>query len=72
MKDTNLRSLEQVRRQFAAEGVSVRQWAKSHGYNPRTVYAVLAGQLACSRGASHQIALALGLKSPPVRAFLTE
>ncbi|WP_413873920.1 DNA-binding protein [Albidovulum sp.] len=72
MKDTNLQSLEQVRRQFAAEGVSVNQWAKARGYRPRTVYAVLSGQLMCSRGASHQIAVALGLKSPPKHAFLAE
>ena len=48
-----------------AEGVSIREWAQMRGYNPRTVYAVLNGQLKCKRGVSHRIAVELGIKPRP-------
>ncbi|MFZ7089841.1 hypothetical protein [Primorskyibacter sp. 2E233] len=54
-----------MRRQFEAEGISIADWAKLRGYNPRTVYAVMQGALACKRGISHQIAVDLGLKKLP-------
>ena len=71
MKDTVSLSLEQARRQFEAEGISINEWAKMRGYKPRTVYAVLAGHLSCRRGISHKIAVELGLKPAPQRTFLT-
>ena len=60
-----LQSVDDVRRRFVAEGISIRAWATMRGYNPRTVYAVLTGQLACRYGISHQIAVDLGLKADP-------
>lgn len=57
--------LETVRAQFEAEGISIRQWAREHGFKPRTVYAVLYGETKNKRGVSHDIAVALGLKAKP-------
>lgn len=47
---------------FYHRGESVRQWAKKRGYSPPTVYAILRGERACTRGVSHKIAVELGLK----------
>lgn len=60
-------TLERRRARFEAEGISVAEWARSHGFRARTVYAVLRGELKAKRGISHQIAVALGVKSPPER-----
>ena len=54
---------EDVKLEFEAAGVSIREWAPNRGYNPRTVYAVLNGSLEGKRGVSHKIAVDLGLKS---------
>ncbi|GHC22118.1 gp16 family phage-associated protein [Gemmobacter caeni] len=66
-----LMDIEVVRKQFIAEGISIRAWAESRGYKPRTVYAVLQGQLACRHGVSHRIAVDLGLKARPIKARFT-
>lgn len=51
-----------VKRSFEEQGEAIAGWARRHGYKPRTVYAVLSGQLKCRRGKSHLIAVALGVK----------
>lgn len=56
---------EQVKAKFAAEGVSVKEWAEARGYNFRTVYSILNGKRACQRGLGHTIAVELGLKEEP-------
>lgn len=43
-------------------GVSVAAWASARGFNLNLVYQVLNGQRVCRRGASHLIAIELGLK----------
>ena len=63
---------EQVRQQFEAEGISIKEWARSKGYTPRLVYAVINGSVQCKRGKSHKIAVELGLKAVPEKRFLTE
>ena len=55
----------EIKASFEAEGVSIREWARSRGYNPRTVYAVLNGELKARRGVSHRITVDLGLKREP-------
>ena len=55
-------SKPEVLRRFEVEGISIAEWARAHGYNYRTVIAVLHGRLKGSRGKSHQIAVALRLK----------
>ncbi|CAO4177596.1 DNA-binding protein [Methylorubrum populi] len=58
-------SVEEVRQRFEAEGISIAEWARTNGFNERTVYAVLRGELHARRGVSHRIAVALGLKQKP-------
>ncbi|WP_370445207.1 DNA-binding protein [Chromobacterium sp. Panama] len=55
-------SLEDVRSQFEQEGVTVTEWAHAHGFRREDVYAVLNGRTKGRHGASHRIAIALGLK----------
>ncbi|MBV8972976.1 MAG: hypothetical protein JO290_11875 [Sphingomonadaceae bacterium] len=52
--------LPQVRARLQSEGVS--NWARRHGFKPKTVFGVLSGSRACTWGKSHDIAVALGLK----------
>lgn len=54
-----------VKERFEAHGEAIADWARRNGYKPRTVYAVLSGQLKAKRGMSHKIAVALGLKATP-------
>ena len=61
--DTENCSLAEVRALFEAGGVSVAEWARVNGFSSGLVYEVLRGQRKCIRGQSHQIAIALGLKS---------
>lgn len=51
-----------VKRFFRAAGLSLADWAKTNGYEPHEVYAVTSGQTKGTRGRSHEIALALGMK----------
>jgi gp16 family phage-associated protein len=61
---------EQVRATFIAEGISIKEWAKTRGYHPIAVYRVIAGKVQCKRGVSHKIAVELGLKAAPKRPRL--
>lgn len=54
--------LEEARQVFTDQGVSVADWARHHRFSLPLVYAVLKGRNRASRGESHQIAVALGLK----------
>ena len=65
--DRPTRSLEQAKAWFRAEGVSVRQWAKSQGFEPGEVYALLNGRTRGYRGNAHRVAVALRVKQPPTR-----
>ena len=47
---------------FLYRGESVKDWAKSHNFNPEIVYSVLRGQRKCLRGQSLKIAKELGMK----------
>lgn len=51
---------------FDRLGVPFVHFARQHGYSRRTVYKVLAGDLACQYGVSHNIAVRLGLKDGEV------
>ncbi|MCO5065667.1 MAG: hypothetical protein M9924_14810 [Rhizobiaceae bacterium] len=44
-------------------GISLAEWARIHGFNIRTVRAVVRGELRATRGKGHRIAVALGLKA---------
>lgn len=56
---------DQVKKILSEHGMSVRDFAKKHGFSDSLVYAVLAGKNKATRGESHRIAVALGLKPAP-------
>ena len=47
-----------------AQGKTIRQWAKEHGFPERAVYRVLNGLDKGNFGRAHDIAVATGLKQP--------
>jgi len=47
---------------FQTNGVSIANWARQRGFNPRLVYQVLSGRRRSVRGQSFHIARALGMK----------
>lgn len=51
-----------VRQAFVEAGLSVTDWADTHGFRRESVYAVLSGRSKGRRGQAHKIAVALGLK----------
>lgn len=53
---------EQVKAEFERTGISIAKWAEAQGFDRYTVYGVLSGRHKGSRGKTHQIAVALGLK----------
>lgn len=57
---------EDVLREFARHGVSIAAWARQEGFSAPLVYQVLRGARTCTRGQSHEIAVALGLKAGAV------
>jgi gp16 family phage-associated protein len=57
-----LRTPEEIRAAFEAEGRSISQWAREHGLRPAIVYQVLSGAKKGRRGDSHRAAVLLGLK----------
>lgn len=59
--------LSEVRAIFIENGISVAEWARNHNFSLALVYAVLKGRNQATRGKSHQIAVALGLKQPKNR-----
>ncbi|MGK3273076.1 DNA-binding protein [Comamonas kerstersii] len=66
-----LKTREQVRNEFRSKGLSISAWAVKHGFNPALVTAIINDDDArparkCLRGDSHNIAVALGIKSGEV------
>ncbi|TCS38503.1 gp16 family phage-associated protein [Paucimonas lemoignei] len=59
-----VKTREQVKKEFARKGVSIRAWAIANHFDPKLVYEVLNSQPArpCVRGQCHKIAVRLGLK----------
>jgi gp16 family phage-associated protein len=49
-------------------GLSIAEWARTNGFNVRTVYAVLRGEIKAKRGIGHKIAVAAGIKKQPLKA----
>lgn len=58
----NIRTTEEARKALDFAGISISSWAKSNGFKPATVAAVLRGNLAARIGESHKVAIALRLK----------
>lgn len=59
---SSIKTLQQVRDEFARQGQTARGWAKANGFHESTVYEVLAGRKKCLRGEAHKVAVVLGLK----------
>lgn len=55
-------SPEQIKQRLRMQGVTVTQWAATHGYTRNEVYRVLNGQSKAHYGKAHDIAVALGMK----------
>ena len=54
--------INEARARLNLQGKTSRDWALEKGYDPQLVYKVLSGNRSCTRGASHEIAVALGIK----------
>jgi gp16 family phage-associated protein len=54
---------QQIKAQFRQRGETVASWADAHGFPRDVVYRVLNGRTPAWRGQTHQVAVALGLKS---------
>lgn len=62
----------EARADFITNGETIRAWASRHGFSEALVYAVLGGRVRGTRGQSHQIAVALGLKDAPRQRLTSE
>jgi gp16 family phage-associated protein len=56
---------QEIKAILAENGLSVREFARAHGFSEGLVYSVLAKKIKGTRGESHKIAVALGLKTAP-------
>lgn len=61
------RTPAEVRAWFSRHGVTITQWAQSHGFKPSVVGSLLAGRTQGNWGEAHGAAVALGLKPAPVQ-----
>ena len=57
-----MQTTDEIRLEFERRGLSMSEWARSHGFSTALVYQVLSGKRKALRGQSHQIAVKLGLK----------
>lgn len=67
----SLKKRSDVRAEFARKGWSYSAWATKYGYSPNLVIAIVNDDdhnpiRKCARGASHNIAVQLGLKEGEV------
>lgn len=51
-----------VRQQFDESGTTISEWSRQRGFDPKLVAQIMRGDRPCRRGASHRIAVALGIK----------
>ncbi len=59
---TNLKTREEVQKEFSRLGMTVAKWSRENKVNPKGTYALLYGRNAGKRGEAHRIAVLLGLK----------
>ncbi len=58
-------AIRKARARLALLGQTVQAWSTENGFDARIVYDVLSGRRKAIRGASFQIAVALGLRPDP-------
>lgn len=62
----SLKTREEVKADFAKNGISIGAWAVANGFSRMHVYAVLNGHSKAKYGQAHVIAVALGMKAGEV------
>ena len=66
------RTAEQARAEFKKAGISIAGWARANGFNTQLVFDVLAGKRNPTRGQTHNIAVALGIKEGRISSGPTD
>lgn len=66
MKTKQLKTVEQVKADFAAAGITISEWARANGFQRMVVVGLLRNAHQGLRGESHRCAVALGLKEGTV------
>lgn len=61
-----LRTPPEARAWLARHGVTITQWARSHGFKPAVVAALLSGRTQGNWGEAYGAAVALGLRPAPL------
>lgn len=56
------KSRRDIKADFRASGVAIKDWALANGFSPASVYILLNSERPATRGEAHRIAVALGLK----------
>lgn len=62
MKARKTLSLQEAKENLDRNGVSIRSWALKNNFTPSLVNSVMKGKVSCRIGASHKIAVLLGIK----------
>lgn len=62
-KPPSLKTPKQARAEFERKGLSISAWARDNKVGRSLVYEILAGRKKCKRGASHKVAVLLGIKA---------
>lgn len=65
MKKTATKSRQRALAELRACGISIKQWARDHGFRYQVAKDVLYGRVQGLRGESHTVAVALGIKPDP-------
>lgn len=60
-----LRTADEARRWLRANGITVHQFARDHGFQIQNVKDLLHGKTKGNYGESHLVAVALGMKADP-------
>lgn len=61
-------SPEKFKSHLRSRGVTIRQWAETHGFPPEAVYRVISGKDKAHFGRAHDIAVAARIKTPEQHA----
>ena len=59
-------TIAEVREAFRDSGLSIGRWADANSFSRQVVYALLAGRTNGERGQAYEVAVALGIRRPPV------
>ena len=57
-----IKSIQEVKDDFSAAGISIAEWARDNQFSPDLVYRIFKNNKIPKRGESHKIAVKLGIK----------